>query len=125
MLSKKFKSILLVVGLLMPIAWCGASVFNSFDGFSHILIKAGDVHSDPKSSSIQATINGHVLSVVFLENLGNVSIASSTQAGATVAASSIHTPNGMNFYIPNTGSYVVTFTLENGDEYYGEFEVTE
>ena len=109
----------------MPIAWCGASVFNSFDGFSHILIKAGDVHSDPKSSSIQATINGHVLSVVFLENLGNVSIEISTQAGATVDASSIHTPNGMNFYIPNTGSYVVTFTLENGDEYYGEFEVTE
>ena len=29
------------------------------------------------------------------------------------------------FYIPNTGSYVVTFTLPNGDQYYGEFEVTD
>ena len=38
---------------------------------------------------------------------------------------SIHTPNGVNFYIPNTGSYVVTFTLPNNDVYYGEFEVTD
>ena len=34
-------------------------------------------------------------------------------------------PNGVMFYIPNTGSYVVTFTLPNGDQYYGEFEVTD
>ena len=26
--------------------------------------------------------------------------------------------------IPNTGDYIVTFTLPNGDEYYGEFTVT-
>ena len=26
---------------------------------------------------------------------------------------------------PNTGSYVITFTLPNGDQYYGEFEVTD
>lgn len=125
MLSKKFKSILLVVGLLMPIAWCGASVFNSFDGFSHILIKAGDVHSDPKGSSIQATINGHTLSIIFLENLGQVSIEVSNLNGAVVETTNTPTPHGVDMYISNTGSYIVTFTLSNGDEYYGEFEVTE
>ena len=78
-----------------------------------------------QESSIQASINGHVLSVVFTENLGQVAIDISTAAGATVDYNSIHTPNGVNFYIPNTGSYVVTFTLPNNDVYYGEFEVTD
>lgn len=27
--------------------------------------------------------------------------------------------------IPAAGSYIVNFTLPNGDEYYGEFEVTD
>ena len=49
----------------------------------------------------------------------------STAAGASVDYNSIHTPNGVNFYIPNTGSYIVTFTLPNNDVYYGEFEVTD
>ena len=35
------------------------------------------------------------------------------------------TPNCVIFYITNTGSYIVTFFLPNGDEYYGEFEVTD
>jgi hypothetical protein len=35
------------------------------------------------------------------------------------------TPNGYQYYIPNTGDYIVTFTLENGDVYYGEFTVTD
>ena len=48
----------------------------------------------------------------------------STETGTSVDYNSIHTPNGVNFYIPNTGSYVVTFTLPNNDVYYGEFEVT-
>ena len=98
---------------------------ENYDGYSAINVKEAGVYEAPKTSSIQAFIDGHILSVVFLENLGNVSIELSTQAGASVDAACIHTPNGVNFYIPNTGSYVVTFTLENGDEYYGEFEVTD
>ena len=46
-------------------------------------------------------------------------------AGGEVETTAIATPNGVNFYIPNTGSYIVTFTLPNGDVYYGEFEVTD
>jgi hypothetical protein len=34
-------------------------------------------------------------------------------------------PNDLQIYIPNTGDYIVTFTLPNGDEYYGEFTVTD
>ena len=60
----------------------------------------------------------------FTENLGQVTIEITTDTGLPVDFFSTQTPNGVMFYIPNTGSYVITFTLPNGDEYYGEFEVT-
>lgn len=76
-----------------------------------------------KSESIVASIYEHVLSVVFTESLGEVAIEITTVSGATVDYLSMLTPNGAQFYIPNAGNYIVTFTLPNGDEYYGEFEV--
>ena len=119
----KFKQFILLIGFLLPITWCYA--INSEDGHSQVPIKETNVHGSPKGSSIQATIDGHVLSVVFLENLGQVHVKLSLAAGGDVDATYIYTPNGVNFYIPNTGSYIVTFTLPNGDEYFGEFEVTD
>jgi len=90
-----------------------------------ISIMASNTVGNDKSSSISASINGHSLSVVFTENLGQVSIEVSYASGGEVETSSIYTPSGVIIYIPYSGSYVVTFTLPNGDEYYGEFEVTE
>ena len=95
------------------------------DGFSHIAIMERNVQGSPKGSSIEATINGHSLTVVFTENLGNVQIEVTDSTGGTVDYWDIWTPNGYIVYIYDTGSYVVTFTLPNGDEYYGEFEVTD
>lgn len=95
------------------------------DGITIDLIEASSCTEPIRGNSINPTIDGHVLSVVFTENLGQVAIDISTAAGTSVDFSSIHTPNGVNFYIPLAGSYVVTFTLSNGDEYYGEFEVTD
>ena len=88
-----------------------------------ISIMASNTVGNDKSSSISASINGHSLSVVFTENLGQVSIEVSYASGGEVETSSIYTPSGVIIYIPYSGSYVVTFTLPNGDEYYGEFEV--
>lgn len=90
-----------------------------------ISIMASNTVGNDKSSSISASINGHSLSVVFTENLGQVSIEVSYASGGEVETSSIYTPSGVIIYIPYSGSYIVTFTLPNGDEYYGEFEVTE
>ena len=77
-----------------------------------------------KSSSILPTLDGHVLTVVFNENMGQVSVVVATTSGATVESLSVPTPNGVQVYIPNAGNYVVTFTLSNGDVYAGEFTVT-
>ena len=124
MKNAKIKLIVLLFGMLLPTARGNYQSSNLQDGLGNIVIKEANVHSDPKSSSIQATINGHSLTVVFLENLGTVHIEVTDTNGGAVALTDLYTPNGYNAYIYNTGSYIVTFTLTNGDEYYGEFEVT-
>ena len=99
---------------------------NQNDGGSIIIKKVLSSNSGTdKTSSIQATIDGHYLTVVFLENLGQVNIVITDANDHEIRVESTPTPTGVNIYISNTGSYVVTFTLPNGDEYYGEFEVTD
>lgn len=78
-----------------------------------------------RGNSIIPTINGHVLSVTFTEDFGQVSVEVATAAGASVQYTSVLTPNGLQIYIPNAGNYIVTFTLSNGDVYAGEFTVTD
>jgi hypothetical protein len=63
--------------------------------------------------------------VIFNENLGQVDVEVATTSGVTVQCLSVLTPNGLQVYIPNAGDYIVTFTLSNGDEYYGEFTITD
>ena len=78
-----------------------------------------------KSAAIWSTIDGHYLSVSFTENLGQVAIEITTDTGSTVSTIAMTTPNGYVFYIALAGDYIVTFTLPNGDVYYGEFTVTD
>ena len=78
-----------------------------------------------KSLSIIIALDDHVLTVSFSENLGEVAVEITTITGTLVDCTSLLTPNGIQYYIPNAGDYIVTFTLANGDEYYGEFTVTD
>ena len=125
MQQTKFKTIILLLALILPTAWCGANgtVINVIDGIGHITIKEAGVQGMPKGSSIQASINGHYLTVSFTENLGQVAISVTTDTGPLVDCTSTPTPNGIQFYIPLAGDYIVNLTLPNGDEYYGEFTV--
>lgn len=125
MRHKEFKQLVLLLGLLIPTAWCGANCNSLTDGYSHIQIKEAHVEEAPKGFSIQASINGHYLAVVFSENLGQVYVELTTASGTPIDCLSTQTPNGVNIYITLAGDYIVTFTLSNGDEYYGEFTVTD
>ena len=125
MKHKKLKVFIFLFGLLMPTIQGVASRIYIGDGHSHITIKAGDVHSDPKSSSILASVDGHTLTVIFTENLGQVAIEITTATGTHMDFMSLPTPNGYQFFIMTPGDYIVNFTLPNGDEYYGEFSVTD
>ena len=118
---KKVTTLVLMLCLVLSGALCYAS------GVARtILTRKKAQHGGPdKSGSIIPSINGNVLTVVFSENLGQVAIEVSTASGAQVDCLSVLTPNGLQVYIPNSGNYIVTFTLSDGDEYYGEFTITD
>ena len=95
------------------------------DGVTIDVLEAASCTEPSRGNSIIPIINGHVLTVVFNENMGHVSVEIATSAGASVQCLSVFTPNGLQVYIPNAGNYIVTFTLPNGDMFYGEFTVTD
>lgn len=126
---KKVTTLVLMLCLVLSGALCyasGVARTENGKGVGSILTKKKAQHGGPdKSGSIIPSINGNVLTVVFSENLGQVAVEVSTTTGMSVEFTSVLTPNGLQVYIPNAGSYIVTFTLSDGDEYYGEFIVTD
>ena len=124
----KLKEMILMLCFILSGALCyahgAAGTEKKGDGITIGLIESSTSATPSKGNSIIPTLNGHVLTVVFSENLGQVSIEITTSMGGYVQADSCLTPNGIQFYIPLAGDYIVTFTLPNGDEYYGEFTVT-
>ena len=126
----KLKEMILMLCFILSGALCyanGAAGMENLkgEGIPIVLKECISASGSDRSSSIIPTLDGHVLTVVFNENLGQVSVEVATAAGATVECLSVLTPNGLQVYIPNTGNYIVTFTLSNGDEYYGEFTDTD
>ena len=95
------------------------------DGTPVEIKQAVSNNGQDRSLSVNTYINGDTLMIIFSQNIGVVSVEITSLSGTTIYNMSIQTPTGQQFYIPATGSYVVTFTLPNGDEYYGEFEVKE
>ena len=126
---KKVTTLVLMLGLFLSGALCYASgaarTEVKGDETPSIAIIKTNCGGIDKSGSIVPSIYGHVLSVVFTENLGQVAVEVSTTLGNSVNFTTTPTPNGLQIYIPNAGNYIVTFTLPDGDEYYGEFTVTE
>ena len=128
---KKVTKLVLMLCLILSGALCYASGVagqeneKGKDGTPIVIIENSSHGGTEKGNSIIATLNGNVLTVAFTENLGEVSVEITTSTGGYVQANSCLTPNGLMFYIPLAGDYIVTFTLPNGDEYYGEFTVTD
>ena len=76
-----------------------------------------------RGESIRAYISGRSLTVVMPCDLGQVSVEITNDRGDIVHCLSVQTPTGYQLMIPSEGSYVVTFTLQDGSVYYGEFDV--
>lgn len=127
---KKVTTMVLMLCLTLSGAWCHASGVDRTEnekgeGIPIELIEAATLGGPDKSGSIIPTLDRHYLIVVFTENLGQVAIEVTTSTGGPVDGTSTITPTGIQIYIPDAGDYIVTFTLPNGDEYYGEFTVTD
>ena len=125
MTHTKFRQFFLLLAFMLPVAWCGANSTNLMDGYSPIQIKEATVQGMPRGTTIHASICGHMLTVVFSENIGQVAVEVTTLSGAVVQCISTRTPDGLQMYVPNAGDYIITFTLANGDEYCGEFTVAD
>lgn len=127
-MEKTIKMVLLLCFILSGAfcnAHCEVEMVDKGDGITIGLIEASSCTGPSRGNTIVPTINGHVLTVVFSENIGQVYVDVSLVEGGETQVESTPTPNGIIFYIPDVGSYVVTFTLSNGDVYYGEFTVTD
>ena len=129
----RIKTVILMLCLALSGAFCYANDVTGIEFGKKgegdeipLEVKENTFHGGlDKSSSIFASIDGHYLTVAFTENLGQVAIEITTDTGSTVSTIAMTTPNGYVFYIALAGDYIVTFTLPNGDEYYGEFTVTD
>ena len=127
---KKVTTLVLMLSLILSGAFCYAHGVagqenEKREGTPILTIAKSQHGGTDKSGSIIPTLDGHILTVVFTEDLGQVVVELTTSTGSPVDATSTITPNGIMFYIPLAGDYIVTFTLPNGDEYYGEFTVTD
>lgn len=128
---QKLKEMILMLCFILSGALCyasGAAGMGNGKGEGipiEIKDSMGSLSGSEKGETINATLEDHVLTVAFSENLGRVSVEIVTISGASVQCLSVLTPNGLQFYIPFEGDYIVTFILPNGDEYYGEFTVTD
>ena len=119
------KIIVMLLGLLLPTIGYQAKEINVRDGNSSIVVKEAHVSSTPKGSTIQASIDGHWLTVTFTQDIGTLTMELDKVSGPMIFSyPTVVTPDSYQFYLPLTGDYIITFTLANGDEYYGEFTVT-
>ena len=120
---KKVTTMVLMLCLSLSAAFCYAHGVARH--IPIVVISRVNHGSSDKGNAIVPTLSEHVLTVVFTENLGQVAVEVTTASGAPVDGTTTITPNGVQIYIPLAGDYIVTFTLPNGDEYYGEFTVTD
>ena len=126
-MMNKLKTVFLLLGIILPTA---ISIANSVlttenDGVTPVVINKSNNNGFDRSDSISASIDGHVLTVSFLSNIGHVTIKITDASGATLDIESTETPTGYMYYIPSAGHYAVVFTFTDGDEYEGEFDVTD
>ena len=111
--------------ILMFASVCMANDLGTAEGYSGITIKRSGTQNTPRDISIQAYTYGHALTVSINQNIGQVTIEVATASGSTVYSTTTSTPDISQTYITSTGDYILTITLSNGDEYYGEFTITD
>ena len=93
------------------------------DGNEVTITNLSNQNEGDRGESIRAYISGRSLTVVMPCDLGQVSVEITNDRGDIVHCLSVQTPTGYQLMIPSEGSYVVTFTLQDGSVYYGEFDV--
>lgn len=66
------KLLLLLLGLILPVVCSTVSASCFLDGLHPIQINNIQVQGTPKGNTIQASIDGHYLSVTFTQDIGTL-----------------------------------------------------
>lgn len=120
------KIIAMLLGFLLLTIGNQAKGINLTNGGNPIVILESNVQSVPKGTTIQASLDGHWLTVTFTQDIGTLTMELDMASGPMIFNyPSVGTPDSFQFYLPLTGDYIITFDLSNGDEYYGEFTITD
>ena len=118
------KPCLLLLGLFFLVIGDNTRA-SSLQDAHPIAVHEINVQGTPKGSTIQAYIDGHYLTVTFTQDIGYVTMELDKVSGPMIFSYPlVQTPDSFQFYVSQTGDYIIIFTLSNGDEYYGEFTVT-
>ena len=123
----KFKTIIFVLCLTIgaSLVFANNTDFGKTDGRPITVVKANGHGGEDRSSTIIASINGHNLTIDFIDDIGPVTIKITDDSEVTLDIDYRETPTGYLYFIPSTGHYVIVITLSNDDEYEGEFDVTD
>ena len=116
------KELILIICLLGALSMSIANNLTTNDAIT--IVAAHGVEND-RSSSISASINGHNLTINFLDDIGCVCIKIVDDNNVMLDVDFTETPSGYLYYIPLTGHYRIVIILSNDDEYEGEFDVTD
>lgn len=95
------------------------------EGIPLELREYGNHNGTDRTPSIQATIEGHYFSIYFNQCIGEVHFELAFASGTIIDSEMLNTPNSVLLYLYSANDYEITITLPNGDEYYGEFTITD
>ena len=93
----KSKLFLLLLGMILPITFYEASASCLLNRDHPIQIKEAHVSSTPKGSTIQASIDGHYLSVTFTQDIGTLTMELDKVSGPMFFSYPVITPDSYQF----------------------------
>ena len=80
----KSKMFLLLLSLILPVTSYKADASSLLDGLHPIQIKEAHVSSTPRGSTIQASIDGHYLTVTFTQDIGTLTMELDKLSGSVI-----------------------------------------
>jgi len=124
---KKLKTFFLIVAAVVCLANLGScSKENDPSNQStSIIIKKATSHGSSDKTGIpsEVPITGNQLLIEFTDPIGMVTVNISTKAGKTVQKFEVSTPTCIKTFVQKRGKYTITFTLDDGSEYWGKFTI--
>ena len=124
-MQRKLKTYILIVAAALCLANLGACTKEPDTTNVPVIIKKAAIHGSSDKTGIPAEVPiiGKQLLIEFTDAIGMVSVNISTKAGKTMQKFEVSTPTYIKAFVQKSGNYTITFTLDDGSEYWGKFTI--